>query len=611
MEFCRAEITLSRQGIIHSAELLACAFLGFDQPTSLINLNIFDFAVSPEDIANLTRGLTNADNLAFDCTFLTQNRQSIMLQCQVQTYSEDLLRLCLNFIPRSEPKTVSGSGEPAESRDQEERQAQQRVKTLEEANRRLQEEIGWQRKAEKELRKTEELFQLIYDGLPDPAVVWRKDPNGEIRIHMANQAAVEFSKGRMMDYIGLELDDFFSNSPQIASMIRETFNDGQTRRIETFNQLRSTGEEKWLLADYARLSEHYLLNIVRDITDQKSQQQAQETARSQIELLRQAITAFTSVLNLEQVLEQVLDYLKLLIPFDRALLYVLSKDQLEVVAAAGFPDNLAHIGRTIPARNPQFEAINRNRFPLYLHNAEEYRPFQELEDLNCGKGWLGVPFFSHGQVTGYLSIYNNAAGIYGGDEANLAQTFASEASIAIENARLFQQVQQIAITDSLTGFYNRRYFYELAEIELRRTQRYNSSLSLVMIDIDYFKRVNDQYGHAAGDQVLVHLCECLRREVRESDIIGRFGGEEFVILLPETGLKNAAEVAERLRKTAETCSTPLDESEVSVTISLGVASLDESCEDIDALFRRADQALYAAKQGGRNQISTWQETTTE
>ncbi|MEN4012146.1 MAG: sensor domain-containing diguanylate cyclase [Bellilinea sp.] len=372
--------------------------------------------------------------------------------------------------------------------------------------------------------------------------------------------------------------------------------------------MRTTGKEKWIVADYVRISDTHLLNIVRDITSQKRRQQVDEAERSKIELLRQAMAAFTSVMNLNHVLKQVMEYLKLLIPYDRALLYLLDKNELEIAAAGGFGDNSPLIGRRIPTRNPQFEAINRNRYPLYLNNAETYRPFQELGDLNCGKAWLGVPLLGHGQLIGYLSIYSASSGLYGGNETDLAQTFANEAAIAIENARLFQQVMQFAITDSLTGFYNRRYFYELAEIELRRSRRYRSDLSLMMIDIDFFKQVNDRLGHTMGDQVLVQLSECLRAQIRDSDSIGRYGGEEFVILMPETNLNQAAEAAERLRRAIEICSTIVDHSEVQVTISLGIAQMDETCANIDDLFRRADRALYHAKQTGRNRVCVWSET---
>ncbi len=481
-----------------------------------------------------------------------------------------------------------------------------RTKYLLRLNRKLRRQVAYLSKGNSQDVEADLIFRQNFLSLPDPILIWRRNEQGEIRLMMYNQAAMEISAGRIKDFTGISVDDFFSHEPQVAEIIRQTFRTGKPKRIEIPTRLRTTGEEKWVQADYIRLSHRYLMNIIRDITHQKQKQQVEEDQRSKIELLRQAMTAFTSVLNLRQVLAQVMEYLKMLIPYDRAFLFLLDKDELEIAAASGFSNNDDYIGRRIPARNPQFEAINRNRYPLYLEDAEAYRPFQELGDLNCGKAWLGVPMLGHGQVIGYLSIYNTNAAIYGGDEAELGQTFANQAAIAIENARLFQQVQQYAITDGLTGFYNRRYFYELAEIEMRRSRRYGSELSLILIDIDLFKSVNDRLGHTAGDQVLIHLSHCIRSQTRASDSIGRYGGEEFVILLPETNSKNAVEVAERLRRSAEECVTMIDHSAVKITISLGVAEMDEDCHNIDDLFYRADRALYLAKQSGRNRVCTWQ-----
>ena len=233
-----------------------------------------------------------------------------------------------------------------------------------------------------------------------------------------------------------------------------------------------------MTCDCIRLSELYVLNILRDISPQKTRQQMDENTRNQIELLRQAMTAFTSVLNMEQVLKNVLDYLQKLITYDRVILYMLAGSKLRVQAASGFSPDDDPLDLEISARNPQFEAINRNRTPLFLPNAREYRPFKSLGPLNCGQSWLGVPLLGHGQVLGYLSIYSDTPALYGSEHTRLAEIFANEASIAIENARLFEQVQLLAVTDELTGFYNRRYFYELVEMELARARRYHHETSL-------------------------------------------------------------------------------------------------------------------------------------
>jgi diguanylate cyclase (GGDEF)-like protein/PAS domain S-box-containing protein len=180
--------------------------------------------------------------------------------------------------------------------------------------------------------------------------------------------------------------------------------------------------------------------------------------------------------------------------------------------------------------------------------------------------------------------------------------FASQVAVAIENARLFAEVQNLAMTDPLTGLYNRRGLFELGRIEFARTRRFGRPFASMMLDIDRFKRVNDAYGHPVGDQVLQALAKHCQSNVREIDLVGRYGGEEFVILLPETDLEVAKQIAERLRRTIANLLIPTDRGELGVTVSLGVAMYDENTLDLETLIARADQAMYIAKHRGRNCI---------
>lgn len=168
-----------------------------------------------------------------------------------------------------------------------------------------------------------------------------------------------------------------------------------------------------------------------------------------------------------------------------------------------------------------------------------------------------------------------------------------------ELERLYAQAQRAAITDPLTGIYNRRGFFELSERELQRANRFGHPLSAVMFDIDHFKRLNDAHGHAAGDQALKETAERCFRALRKVDILGRYGGEEFAALLPETDLESACQAAERLR-IAATPPIQTGGAEIHLTVSLGVAVRNRDDDTLDILLRRADQALYEAKSAGRN-----------
>lgn len=479
-----------------------------------------------------------------------------------------------------------------------------RTAIFEESNRYLRHEIERKLASDVGLPAGETFFKQNFENLPDPTLIWHRDADGDIRLAAANLAAAEFFGGRSQDLVGLTLEDFYSHALQTIGLVQDAFTTNDTRHVELRFTSDLVREEKWLLCDFIRLSDQHVLNILRDITSEKDRQKIDADNHNQVELLRQAMTAFTSVLNLEQVLDNVLVYLKELIPHDRVILFLLEGDHLVAAATSGFDQKDDPLDTTISARNPQYEAINRNRLPIFLSNARDYRPFETLGALNCGRSWLGVPLLGHGQVLGYLSIYSDHAGIYESGQTRLAEIFSNEASIAIENARLFQRVQQMAITDELTGAYNRRYFYELVDLELARSRRYSHPVSLLMIDIDHFKNINDRYGHATGDVVLKSVCQLVDKAVRESDTLGRYGGEEFVLLLPETPLDKAVEVAERLRRLIEGSRIKVDAMEIAVTLSIGAAAIGPDCTDSDTLLQRADRAMYQAKDTGRNKVSS-------
>ena len=214
-----------------------------------------------------------------------------------------------------------------------------------------------------------------------------------------------------------------------------------------------------------------------------------------------------------------------------------------------------------------------------------------------------VPILWHNRVMGTINV-NDESGIriFDDHDVELLSLFANQAAIAMENARLFEEVQRLAVTDSLTGLANRRALEERLEEELRRAQRYHHLLSVLMIDIDHFKQYNDTHGHPAGDLILQRIARLVRAQVRETDSVARYGGEEFIVLLPETPQASALDVAEKIRAAIAATAFPQAETQPGgkLTISLGAATWLGQIADARDLIRQADDALYRAKRAGRN-----------
>jgi diguanylate cyclase (GGDEF)-like protein len=166
-------------------------------------------------------------------------------------------------------------------------------------------------------------------------------------------------------------------------------------------------------------------------------------------------------------------------------------------------------------------------------------------------------------------------------------------------------LENLAAVDGLTGLYNRRHFEDLARAELARCQRYMRPLSLLMLDVDHFKLINDRFGHAAGDRVLRMIAEVCGGAKRDSDLVARIGGEEFALLLPETTPEAAQQFAERVRDAVRNCPVGVEGERIVVTVSIGVAGATIRTAGIGTLLRAADQALYDAKRAGRDRVVVW------
>jgi two-component system cell cycle response regulator len=219
-------------------------------------------------------------------------------------------------------------------------------------------------------------------------------------------------------------------------------------------------------------------------------------------------------------------------------------------------------------------------------------------------GFADFPIVTNDRLVGLLAVAGrNVARMSKETETFLGQA-ANQSYIVMENSRLYERVRNLSVRDSLTDLFNHRHSMALVDHELQRVGRYQEGFSVLMIDIDHFKRVNDEHGHPAGDGVLREVSHVLRDTLRTVDAVGRYGGEEFVAILPHTKIEEARQTADRLRKRIEEHPFKVGDRAVHVTVSVGVASYpSETADSGDALVSEADRALYRAKEAGRNRVA--------
>jgi diguanylate cyclase (GGDEF)-like protein len=293
-------------------------------------------------------------------------------------------------------------------------------------------------------------------------------------------------------------------------------------------------------------------------------------------------------LELERILQSAVEQASGLLEAESCQFYQLAGQKLEF--AYGHP---AGAPRLLAGTQPR-------EWQARLRQALETK---QTQLVTAGRQVAFIPLVQGERRLGVLIFALAQGRTFSPDELLLAELVGRQAAAALENARLFREVQLLAQTDALTGVDSRRHFFALAEHEFNYARRYNTSVSLIMLDIDHFKQVNDTFGHTWGDVVLKQIAGVLRKSLRKVDRIGRYGGEEFTILLPATGLDKVCPAAERLRQQIEALRIQTEQGDIQVTVSMGAVEMDaHKDENVDELIRRADTALYAAKRAGRNRV---------
>ncbi len=316
---------------------------------------------------------------------------------------------------------------------------------------------------------------------------------------------------------------------------------------------------------------------------------------------------FTAVLSLPDLVDRVLESLRGEVGFDSCAVALRDGhggDALSVLGASGVRADFR--GTVIPRGKGIHWAVMEAGTPLNVPDMHaDPRLFRRMENVRSA---LYVPLVVHGHPIGVLSAYRVQTNAFSQDELDLLTVVARYLAGAFEVARLHEQLRDLAVTDTLTGLHNRRFFLERLDTELGRSRRSGRPFSVALADLDGFKAINDTYGHAAGDAALMRVAEVFRRSIREYDLAARFGGDEFILLLPETAAAQADMVLRRLDGTG--ISVTPDGTGPAVTVSWGAATWPGDGESGDVLINIADARLYAMKRTKHPLAGTGGETST-
>lgn len=355
----------------------------------------------------------------------------------------------------------------------------------------------------------------------------------------------------------------------------------------------------------AAISESSLLSRVNSLLDRKLQEMT---------FLQEMTKAIVSTFDEDMILGLVLDGVASYLGYERTVVFMIDDDGvMSERKSRGIPVHPVRYTFNVQDTRVQHRLLHVKE-PVVMSGRLGGAGFEGIEDGGPdGAGrYAVIPIVAREETRGVILVDREQGGSPFSEERTwVLQTMAGQLGLALENARLYRTMLTMSITDGLTGLFNARYFYNRLEIEISRARRYGRPLTLFMLDIDYFKRFNDTYGHLAGDDALKHLAAVLKENTREPDTVARYGGEEFCVILPETDMEKAAVLAERIRARVQEMPLRLGHDGKAeagkVSVSIGMTILcDQDEGKPERLVRRADKALYRAKSEGRNRVCAYE-----
>jgi len=464
------------------------------------------------------------------------------------------------------------------------------------------------KKAEKMLEKSEHKYRMIFELSPEANVLLNR--NGDV---------IDVN-GRMEEWLGYNQDQIigknFTELPFLSVMSKKKVGkmfyqrmNGETVQPYELDFITSTGQKKIGLVRAKIVGdkisgEAYDLVMISDITTSKEAERELHKSVEQNRLAVKILHKIGANLELEEIFKILIEELMYELNCSACAILSLQGDgTYKVKAESGFVEKF---GMTVFSTDaPTIAYITNNKKSVYSNDVRKDSLSGCVPQESNINSLICIPIVVDKKVKCILHLDSEEKDAFSREDLDFVEFLAGLISFAVERANLFERFKELSIKDGLTNSLNRRKFNMDIVNEIKRAKRYHRDLSLLMIDIDWFKKYNDFHGHTSGDSVLRELVRLIKKESRETDRLYRYGGEEFIIILPETGKLEAVGLANRLREEVQKkifAGEELSQPKTALTISIGVSSFPDDGEGIKQLIDAADKALYTAKEKGRNQV---------
>ena len=491
----------------------------------------------------------------------------------------------------------------------------------------IMEDITDRKRMENELRRREREYSSLVENTTD--LIARFDTN--LRYIYCNQEFERRGSRPISAYIGRTILEVNARKKEsvlaLDKAARQVLETGEIQQVD-HDLLTVSGFRSYQTLVFPEYNEDgriaSLFSVSRDITEFRQAEEQEREQRELAEALRRSAAALNSTLNFDDVLDLILDNVGLVVPHDAANIMLLDvdSDMVSLACQRGYVKRGASVDEIEREYHldsiPILKKIEKSGQPVIVPDTHTFPDWTVFPITKWVRSYLSIPIQIKKNTVGFINLDSETVGFFDAKHAQQLKAFADHAAIAIKNSRLYEEVRTLAIVDPLTGLYNRRGFFEICRREVGRLQRFGRHISVLFVDIDHFKQFNDRYSYEVGDQVLQQVADILQGNVREVDVVCRYGGEEMIALLPEIDQIKAIVVAERLRKAVEGLHMLTDQGKLNITVSIGIATLrsiqgqtivrntERQKTILENLIAEAGQALRTAKYQGRNQVVVYQ-----